>query len=515
MSDTTFDASKNYKKICYRADRDLLNTELNEAQDIEHNERTALFDKVFSPGTIISGLDGTVSGSSVTLTNGVIYLEGCVVRVPGATLTFPTSGTHIIYVDVFRREVTVSDDDSLVNPLTGEPTAEREKWIATLQNRDTSGDTLPDGATSRTVVPIYTFNVDTGVLQAYVSESGNTGGGISSMLADHIGHGGLDRHSAVNSTQAGFMTPAQLADLESKAENSDLTALSNALTTHKSSSDHDSRYYTETESNANFAPKSHVGSGGTAHSAASASSAGFMAAADKTRLSDHETRIVAMETALPEKATEVEIQVISTAFALHRTSNDHDSNYYPKDASDARFAPIAHVGATGDAHGLASASANGFISKEACGFLKNLIKWEGKYNYNNASTTSEYSVISLGNGMIWHGKCDGTSSQHRLATHLRATSTQITALFEFFHMTGTITMSTGDRVALGDSSIYVPRVPGGQVYTVEIYPDSYTSVTILVTGSGDIGFTLSIFPGDERQICSTFDPAAEGMSTHN
>jgi hypothetical protein len=155
------------------------------------------------------------------------------------------------------------------------------------------------------------------------------------------------------------------------------------------------------------------------------------------------------------------------------------------------------------------------VAKEIYSFLQNLIKWEGKYHYNNDATTSEYSVISLGNGMIWHGKCDGTSSRHRLATHLRSTSTVITAQFEFFHMTGTVTMQTGDRVALGDSSVYVPRVPGGQVYTVQIYPDSYTSVTILVTGSGDIGFSLSIFPGDSRQICSTFDPAAEGMSTHN
>ncbi|MHB9038769.1 MAG: DUF4815 domain-containing protein [Armatimonadota bacterium] len=598
MSDSTFDVAKNYKKICYRADRDLLNTELNEAQDIALHERDALFDKILSPGTILSGLAGTVSGSDVTITGGVVYLDGCAVNIPGATLSFPASGDYIIYVDVFRREVTASEDASLVNPLTGEPTAEREKWIASLQTRDTSGDPLPEGALSRTVVPVYFFDADTGELRPCVGVP-TQGGDILSILANHIGHGGIDRHPAVSSESAGFMTPEQLTDLESKAENTDLTALSgalnthktsadhdgryftetesnanfapkshvgsggtahsnattstagfmaaadktqlgdhetrvdaieaalpgkaddadvtavsNALNTHKSSSDHDGRYYTETESNANFAPNSHVGTGGTAHSAATISQAGFMAAADKTQLGDHETRIVAVETELPEKATEVELQVVATAFTWHRTSNDHDGEYYPKAESDARFTPIAHVGATGSAHGLATASADGFIAKELCGFLKDQIKWDGGYDYgNDYANVLEYGVMSSGNGMIWRGKCDADST-HTLATQLRATSYTITALFEFYHMTGTVTMETGDRVTLGDPGTYPPRVPGGKVYLVQIYTGSFTNAIIHVTGSGDIGFSLNIFPGDDRQICRAFDPGSEGMQSY-
>ena len=50
MNDSTFDATKNYKKVCYRPDRDLQNTELNEAQDMESHEREVLFDRFVRGG---------------------------------------------------------------------------------------------------------------------------------------------------------------------------------------------------------------------------------------------------------------------------------------------------------------------------------------------------------------------------------------------------------------------------------------------------------------------------------
>jgi hypothetical protein len=264
-------------------------------------------------------------------------------------------------VDVFRREVTASEDASLVNPLTGEPTAEREKWIATLQTRDTSGDPLPEGALSRSVVPVYFFDADTGELRPCVGVP-TQGGDILSMLANHIGHSGIDRHPSVNSESAGFMTPDQLADLESKAESTDLTALDSALTTHKTSSDHDGRYFTETESNANFAPKSHVGAGGAAHSNASTSTAGFMAAADKTQLNDHETRVDAIEAALPGKADDADVTAVSNALNTHKSSSDHDSRYFTETECNNNFAPKSHVGSVGTSqHPAATHSTAGFM----------------------------------------------------------------------------------------------------------------------------------------------------------
>ena len=606
MSDNTFDKTKNYKKVCYRADRDLLNTELNEAQDIDAHERRMILDKVLAQGTIISGLAGTVDGSNVTITDGIVYLDGCAVNVPGASLSFPTPGEHLIYVDVFRRVVTASDDPALVNPLTGEPTAEREKWIATLQTRDTTNDPLPDGALSRSVAPVYIFNRDTGELRPYVGSSIDDGD-IFSAFTNHAGHGGLDRHPAVSPSDAGFMTPEHLSTLTSveaalpgKADDAEVTAVSNALTTHKASSDHDSRYYTESEADGRFAAIGHVGSGGSAHSAATTGQAGFMSGADKTQLGNHETRISAVETALPGKADDADITAVTNSLNTHKSSADHDGRYYTETESDSRFAPISHVGsgagahlaattsvagfmsgadktqlgnhetrigsveaalpgkaddaditavtnsinthksstdhdsryytesesnaryaaighvgATGNAHGIATELQPGFMPKEVFEFLKGLIHWSGVYDYgNDGSESLPYDVISGPSGMTWRGKCDANSTQ-RLTAILRSTESPITAVFAFYHMTGTVTMPTSSRVQLADTQSYTSIVPGDKAYLVQLYPDSFTNVEIDVTGTGDVCFSLNIFPGDERQICYEMDPNRGGKAISN
>ncbi|MHB1002106.1 MAG: DUF4815 domain-containing protein [Armatimonadota bacterium] len=600
MGDSTFDNTKNYKKVCYRADRDLLNTELNESQDIESHERRILLDKIFAPGTIIQGLIGTVDAGNVAISDGIVYLDGCAVNVPGTVLTFPASGEYIIYIDVFRREITASDDPSLVNPLTGEPTAEREKWIATLQTRDTTNDPLPDGALSRTVAPIYIFNRDTGELRPYNGSSTNND--IFSAFNNHAGHGGIDRHPVVTLDNAGFMSPEQMETLESvdaalptKADDEDLVNLSNAFTVHRTSSDHDNRYYTEAESDGRFAPISHVGSdgdahqpvtteqngfmsasdkimvddhelridsiesvlpgkaddadvivvaseldihklsadhdgryytetesddrfaplphvgsGGIAHSVATVSQAGFMDSVDKTQIGDHESRIVAVETVLPGKADNVSVTAVSDTLVTHKSSSDHDSRYYTESESDAKYTPIAHVGSAGSAHSLASPSDHGFISKQMYNFLRNTIHWDCIYDYGNDGTESMvYGIISTANGMIWRNKCDADSTQ-RISTKLRSIGTLITASFEFYHMTGNVSMETGPRVSIEDWEIRQSRIPGGKIYNVLLYPDSFTNLIINVTGTGDVCFSLEIFPGDDRQICWDVDSDRDG-----
>jgi len=217
ISRHTFDPTKCYKRVRFHEDRDLLDAELNELQEIAAYDRQLFWDRIFVPGSILQGLDGTVNGTEVNFTLGVVYLDGHPVSVPGATLSFPDPGAHAIYVDVFRRDVTAADDPELVNPLTGEPTAEREKWVASLQTRDTTNDPLPEGASGRTVAPIYTFDRDTGILTPVVTHvvSPDDPG----TLNGHIGQGGLDQHPAVAAELAGFMTPADRAKLEAIAPN--------------------------------------------------------------------------------------------------------------------------------------------------------------------------------------------------------------------------------------------------------------------------------------------------------
>lgn len=47
ISRDTFDPAKNYKRVRYHQDRDLLDSELNEQQDIINNERRKLADILF------------------------------------------------------------------------------------------------------------------------------------------------------------------------------------------------------------------------------------------------------------------------------------------------------------------------------------------------------------------------------------------------------------------------------------------------------------------------------------
>lgn len=73
------------------------------------------------------------------------------------------------------------------------------------------------------------------------------------------------------------------------------TGVSHSDLTNLSSDDHtqyhndtrgDARYYTKSQSNSNYTPLSHVGSGGTSHADATTSVAGFMSTSDKTILDD-------------------------------------------------------------------------------------------------------------------------------------------------------------------------------------------------------------------------------------
>ena len=53
ISRETFDPAKNYKRIRYHQDRDLLDSELNEQQEIINFERRKIADILFKEGSIL------------------------------------------------------------------------------------------------------------------------------------------------------------------------------------------------------------------------------------------------------------------------------------------------------------------------------------------------------------------------------------------------------------------------------------------------------------------------------
>ena len=100
ISRDTFDPAKNYKRVRYHQDRDLLDSELNEAQDIVINERKKIADLLFREGAIIGGLVPQVASNVLTLSVGVVYIDGHIEQVPGAVLTYDpakTEGVDYVY----------------------------------------------------------------------------------------------------------------------------------------------------------------------------------------------------------------------------------------------------------------------------------------------------------------------------------------------------------------------------------------------------------------------------------
>ena len=184
ISRDTFDPAKNYKRVRYHQDRDLLDSELNEAQDITIHEQKKVADLLFKEGAIISGFLVSVAGNVVTVSTGITYIDGHIESIPGAVLTYDpakTSGFDYVYVELLKYNYGHNQDAGLINPATGEPTTEREKWVLSLKNHDTSGESLPNNVTQRKVVPIYKFDRMSGDVAATVQEKS------SIYLSDFLG----------------------------------------------------------------------------------------------------------------------------------------------------------------------------------------------------------------------------------------------------------------------------------------------------------------------------------------
>jgi len=166
ISRDTFDPAKNYKRIRYHQDRDLLDSELNEQQDISILEHRKMWDLLIGDGFYMSDTPSPVSGNVVTIDGGLIYIDGHIEFIPSATLTYDpgkTSGVDVVHVELLKYNINHTQDTALINPATGEPTAEREKWVLTYKATDTSGEALPNNVTERKVVPVLFFDRATGV----------------------------------------------------------------------------------------------------------------------------------------------------------------------------------------------------------------------------------------------------------------------------------------------------------------------------------------------------------------
>ena len=172
ISRDTFDPEKNYKRLDFHEDRQLLDSELNELQDLQDLERRNIADQVFTDGAILSGFDFTFVNRILNLNEGKVYVEGRVLTVPASSFDFtdPTLGDIFgatIFLELIISTITLSEDSSLQNPRTGEPTAERRKRDFSLVTQDTTGDPLPAGAIRRCVISLFPLDVQYSMVELY------------------------------------------------------------------------------------------------------------------------------------------------------------------------------------------------------------------------------------------------------------------------------------------------------------------------------------------------------------
>ena len=124
-----------------------------------------------------TGQTGSCGAANVlTVAEGLVYIDGCLERVPGAVLTYDlakTSGADYVYVELLKYNYGYNHDAVLINPATGEPTAERKKWVLSLKDHDTSGEALPNNVTQRKVVALHKFDRESGDVTATVREKSN------------------------------------------------------------------------------------------------------------------------------------------------------------------------------------------------------------------------------------------------------------------------------------------------------------------------------------------------------
>lgn len=106
--------------------RPLQTAELTEMQSILHDNSKQFMDSLFRNGSPIRGLRASLVNStstsdslSVVVSSGVLYVEGVLVDVEGATLSVPSTGTHTIGVLISESIITEKEDPSLRDPIKG------------------------------------------------------------------------------------------------------------------------------------------------------------------------------------------------------------------------------------------------------------------------------------------------------------------------------------------------------------------------------------------------------------
>ena len=183
---------------------------------------------------------------------------------------------------------------------------------------------------------------------------------IVSALDDHIGSGG-SAHASATTSVAGFMSASDKAKLDAATSSKTANTLamrdpSGRIRVDTPSHDDDAAnkgYVDSAVSGIANTLNDHIGSGGNAHANATTSVAGFMSAADKSKLDGATSAPTANRLAMRDALGRIMV-------AAPATANDAVNKQY---VDDTVGTPLAnHIGAGGSAHASATTSVAGFMS---------------------------------------------------------------------------------------------------------------------------------------------------------
>lgn len=168
ISRDTYSPSR-YRKVVFHQDRQLLDSELNEAQEICLESARSLASAFFENGMVKSGLaiSAGAEPGEIQIEAGEVWGYGLPIAINAQSKVFDVATVfeHELWLELRFRTITVADDPALQNPNTGEATAEREEWDAVLVSETEKDAPLPPGYRPRVHyrICVLTFDSETGM----------------------------------------------------------------------------------------------------------------------------------------------------------------------------------------------------------------------------------------------------------------------------------------------------------------------------------------------------------------
>lgn len=145
-----FNPRNNYSAVLYHADRALQQSELIESQSILNHTIGRLGNVLMVDGDIQEGCDYVLSGDTITVNNGLVYLDGKVRTFNQQSIPFSSDGEFKVCISLEQTIVTSEDDPELLDQMTG---------LANYYSRgaDRLQETVKLTADDTIGVPLYEF----------------------------------------------------------------------------------------------------------------------------------------------------------------------------------------------------------------------------------------------------------------------------------------------------------------------------------------------------------------------